>query len=204
MAEESEATQRGARSKVARLLEEYDLEGLGAEMEARWTAEEDRMSLRTLAAYFNQEILRKRLEDAGIDTLDGELENIYRLLTDDDVSAAERTRVRRRLQRDGLDVDAVEDDFVTYQAIRTYLTEYRDAEYVRDDRDPIEREVENVERLRGRVDTVSSGKLEQLRERGDLSLGSFRTVVDVKVVCEDCHSQYDVLDLLERGGCDCA
>jgi hypothetical protein len=204
MDQESSATHPGARSKVARLIEEHDLEGLGAEMEARWTAEEDRMSLRALAAYFNQEILRKRLEDAGIDTLDGELENIYRLLTDDDVSAAERTRVGRRLQRDGLDVDAVEDDFVTYQAIRTYLTEYRDAEYVRDDRDPIEREVENVERLRGRVDTVTSGKLEQLRERGDLSLGSFRTVIDVKVVCEDCHSQYDVLDLLERGGCDCA
>jgi len=204
MDQESSATQPGARSKVARLIEEHDLEGLGAEMEARWTAEEDRMSLRALAAYFNQEILRTRLEDAGINTLDGELENIYRLLSDDDVSAAERTRVRRRLERDGLDVDAVEDHFVTYQAIRTYLTEYRDAEYVRDDRDPIEREVENVERLRGRVETVTSGKLEQLRERGDLSLGSFRTVVDVKVVCEDCHSQYDVLDLLERGGCDCA
>jgi hypothetical protein len=204
MDEESSVTQRGPRTKVARLIKEYELEGLGAEMEARWTAEEDRMSLRALAAYFNQEILRTRLEDAGINTLDGELENIYRLLTDDDVSAAERTRVRRRLQRDGLDVDAVEDDFVTYQAIRTYLTEYRDAEYVRDDRDPIEREVENVERLRGRVETVTSGKLEQLRERGDLSLGSFRTVVDVKVVCEDCHSQYDVLDLLDRGGCDCA
>lgn len=204
MDQESSATQPGARSKVARLIEEHGLEGLGAEMEARWTAEEDRMSLRALAAYFNQEVLRTRLEAAGITMLDGELENIYRLLTDDDVSAAERTRVRRRLQRNGLDVDEVEDHFVTYQAIRTYLTEYRDAEYVRDDRDPIEREIENVERLRGRVETVTSGKLEQLRERGDLSLGSFRTVVDVKVVCEDCHSQYDVLDLLDRGGCDCA
>jgi hypothetical protein len=203
MADES-STQPDIRSKVARLLEEDDLEGLGAEMEARWTAEEDRMSLRALAAYFNQEVLRRRLEAAGIDTLDGELENIYRLLTDEDVSAAERTRVRRRLQRDDLDVEAVEDDFVTYQAIRTYLKEYRDAEYIQEDRDPIEREVENVERLRGRVDTVTSGKLEQLGERGDLSLGSFRTVVDVKVVCEDCHSQYDVLDLLDRGGCDCA
>jgi hypothetical protein len=204
MDQESSATRPGARSKVARLIEEHDLEGLGTEMEARWTAEEDRMSLRALAAYFNQEVLRSHLEAAGVTMLDGELENIYRLLSDDNVSAAEQTRVRRRLQRDGLDVDAVEDHFVTYQAIRTYLTEYRDAEYVRNDRDPIEREVENVERLRGRVETVTSGKLEQLRERGDLSLGSFRTVVDVKVVCEDCHSQYDVLDLLDRGGCDCA
>lgn len=202
MDNESRGSQHRPRSKVARLLDKYDLKGLGTEMEARWTADEDRMSLRSLADYFNQEVLRSCFEDAGIDTLDGELENIYRLLSDD-VSAAERTRVRRRLQRDGLDVNAIEDDFVTYQAIRTYLKEYRDAKYVRDDRDPIEREVENVKRLRGRIDTVTSGKLEQLRERGDLSLGSFQTVVDVKVVCEDCHSQYDALNLLKRGGCDC-
>jgi hypothetical protein len=203
MDDESKNSQHRSRSKVARLLDEYNLEGLGSEMEARWTADEDRMSLRSLADYFNQEVLRSCFEDAGIDTLDGEFENIYRLLTDD-VSAAKRTRVRRRLQRNGLDVNAVKDDFVTYQAIRTYLKEHRDAKYVQDDKNPIEREVENVERLRGRVDTVTSGKLEQLRQRGDLSLGSFRTVVDVKVVCEDCRSQYDVLNLLKRGGCDCA
>jgi hypothetical protein len=203
MNDETRATKSGQPSKVARLLEKYDLEGLGAEMEARWTAEEDRMSLRALAAEFNQEILRACLGDAGIDTLNGEIENIYRLLTDEDVSAAQRTRVRRRLQRDGMDVDALEADFVTYQAIRTYLKEYREAEYVQEDRDPIEREVENVERLRGRVETVTTGKLDQLQNSGALSLGSARTMVDIKVVCEDCHSQYDILELLEEEECDC-
>lgn len=200
---QSRSKQRRRRSKVARIIEEDDLDGLGADLERRWTAEEDRMSLRALATYFNQAVLRKRLEEAAIDTLDGEIENIYRLLTGEDVSAAERTRVRRRLERDGLDVDAIEDDFVTYQAIRTYLKEYRDAEYVREELDPIEREKENVERLRGRVETVTNGQFEQLRSGGDLSLGSFRTMVDIKVVCEDCHSQYDVLELLKQGGCDC-
>ncbi len=204
MDDDSAATQRGPRSKVARLLEAYDLDGLGAEMEARWTAEDDRMSLRALAAYFNREVLRQRLAAAGVETLDGETENIYRLLTHDDVSTAERTRVRRRLEREGLDVDALQDEFVTYQAIRTYLTEYRDAEYERDDRDPITRETENLERLRGRVETVTNGKLDQLTNGGALTLGTPRTVVDIKVVCEDCHSQYDVIDLLDRGGCDCA
>jgi len=173
-------------------------------MEARWTAEEDRLSLRALADFFNRQILQARLDDAGIDTLDGELENTYRLLTDEDVSPAERTRLRRRLERDGMDVDAIEDDFVTYQAIRTYLTEYRDAEYVTEDRDPIEREVENIERLHGRVETVTTGKLEQLMDREELQLGAFRILVDTKVVCEDCHTQFDIIELLERGACDCS
>lgn len=203
MASQESSNQRGRRSKVARLLEDYDLDGLGAELEARWTADENRLSLRDLAAYFNQKLLQSRLDAAGIETLDGELENRYRLLTDDDVSSAERTRLKRRLERAGLNVDAVRDDFASYQAIRTYLKEYRDAEYVTANRDPIERETENVERLRGRVETVTNGKLEQLRNLGDLSIGEPRMMVDIQVVCEDCHSQYDIIELFDRGGCDC-
>jgi hypothetical protein len=204
MSEESNGSGRGRRSKVARLIEEYDLQGLGAEMERRWTAEEDRSSLRELAASFNQSLLRAAMEAEGGQPLDGEVENTYRLLTDDEVGSADRTRVRRRLERDGVDVDALLDDFVTYQAVRTYLKSHRDAEYTPDETDPLEREVTNVQRLRGRVDSVTEGKLEQLRDAGDLTLGEFRTLVDVRVVCEDCNSQYDVVDLLEAGGCDCS
>lgn len=202
--DETGTSGRGRRSKVARLLEEYDLQGLGAELEQLWTAEEDRRSLRELAAYFNRQLLRSALEEANVQTLDGELENIYRLLTDDEVSSADRTRVRRRLERDGVDVDALESDFVTYQAVRTYLKEYRDAEYTPAETDPIERERTNFQQLRGRMVSVTEGKLEQLRDGGHLTLGEFRTLADVQVVCEECNSQFDVLDLLERGGCDCS
>ena len=87
--------------------------------------------------------------------------------------------------------------------IRTYLKEYRDAKYERNDCDPITRETENLERLRGRVETVTNGKLNQLQARDDLSLGSSRTVVNIKIVCENCHAQYDVFELLNRGGCNC-
>ncbi|TKR27571.1 rod-determining factor RdfA [Natronomonas salsuginis] len=194
---------RGRRSKVARLLQEYDIEDLGAELERRWTADEDRQSLRELAAYFNQRILERALEDADVRPLDGEVENIYRLLTDDS-SGADRTRIRRRLERDGLDVDAIETDFVTYQAIRTYLKKHRGAEYTPDETDPVEREITNIQQLRGRVDSVTEGKLEQLRASGHLELGTFRTLVDVRVVCEDCNTQFSAVELLERGHCNCS
>jgi hypothetical protein len=194
---------RGRRSKVARLLQEYDMTDLGAELERRWTAEEDRQSLRELAAYFNRQILERALENADVRPLDGEVENIYRLLTDDS-SGADRTRIRRRLERDGLDVDAIEKDFVTYQAIRTYLKKHRGAEYTPDETDPVEREITNIQQLRGRVDSVTEGKLEQLRASGHLELGTFRTLVDVRVVCEDCNTQFSAVELLERGHCNCS
>ena len=194
---------RGRRSKVVRLIEEYDLEELGAELERLWTAEEDRQSLRQLATHFNQQLLQRALEDADVRPLGGEVENIYRLLTDES-GGADGTRIRRRLERDGLDVEALENDFVTYQAIRTYLKKHRGAEYTPDETDPLERETTNIQQLRGRVDSVTEGKLEQLQSGSHFELGEFRTLVDVRVVCEDCNTQFDVIELLERGGCDCS
>jgi len=194
---------RGRRSKVARLIDEYDLQGLGAEFEQQWTAEEDRKSLRELAREFNWRVIEQALQEANIKYLDGEIKNTYRLLTDDEVSSAESTRVKRRLERDGVDVDTLENNFVTYQAIRNYLKDHRGAEYTPNETDPLEREVTNVQKLRGRMATVTEGRLKQLRASDELSLGEFRTLADIRVVCEDCNTQFNVLNLLNRGGCNC-
>lgn len=195
---------RGRRSKVARLIDEYNLQGLGAKLEQQWTAEEDRKSLRELAREFNWQVIEQTLQEANIKYLDGEVENTYRLLTDDEVSSAESTRVKRRLERDGVDVDTLENDFVTYQAIRNYLKDYRGAEYTPNETDPLEREATNIQKLRGRMASVTEGKLEQLRASDELTLSEFRTLADIRVICEDCNTRYDILDLLSQGGCSCA
>lgn len=202
--DESGGNSPGRRSKVARLIDEYDLIDLGAELEERWTADdESRESLRELATRFNQELLAHKTADAGMQLLDGGVENLYRLLSSDDVSQADRTRAERRLERAGVDVARLRKEFVTYQAIRTYLKTHRDAEYVTEDVDPVQREIDNLQQLRGRTATVITSKLEQLRDAGDLRLGSFQTLVDLRVVCDDCGSQYALFDLLEERGCDC-
>ena len=194
----------GPQIKVARLLDEYDLDEMGEWLEARWTATGDRrMSLRELAAEFNQELLRTAISEAGSQPLDGEVENTYRLLTDEEITSADRTRTKRRLERDGVDVDGLRDDFVTYQAIRTYLTSYRDASYTADERDRATVEQENIQRLRGRVVSVTESKLDQLRRNGDVELGGYRTYVDINVLCEDCGERYKIDELLTQGGCNC-
>jgi hypothetical protein len=194
----------GRRPKVARLIEAYGLDGLGAELEHRWTAEgEDRWSLRDLADHFNRRLLEAALADADVRTLDGEPANVYRLLTDDEVSDADRTRTRRRLERDGVDVDGLLDSFVSYQAVRTYLREYRDAEYAEPEGDRLATERENLQRLQGRTESVTEGKVQQLRRGGHLEVGSVRTLVEVAVVCEDCGARYEISTLLDRGHCDC-
>jgi hypothetical protein len=194
----------GRPSKVARLIEQHGFDEVGAELERRWTADDpdERQSLRELASYFNRRILAAALADTGVQPLDGEVSNLYRLLTGDDVSVAERTRAERQLERDGVDVDELRADFVSYQAIRTYLTSHRDAEYDRDEGESLERALESIQRLRSRTASVAESRLEQLRASDRLSLGSPRVTVEVRVLCEDCGAQFDVAEL-DDDGCDC-
>lgn len=194
-----------ARYKVERVARAYGLDSVLDELVERWTRENDAMSLRDLATYFNERVLRAAMEEAGADPLDGEVANAYRLLSDDDVSSGVRTETRKRLERDGVDIDRVESEFVTYQAVRTYLQEARDATREEPtDEELIESVDETIERLRGRTTAVTEEKLRQLRDGSRVDLGEFRVLLDLGVFCEDCGTQYEVGELLERGGCDCA
>jgi hypothetical protein len=206
MAEDMDGQSRKS-NKVARLIAEYDLsESLGDELERLWTAEDQqRKSLRDLADLFNQRLLESAVASAGISTVDGEISNIYRLLTADDVSSGMRTEARNRLERDGVDIEQLERDFVSYQAIRSYLTEYRDASYERpSDSEQVENVLDSIGRLQSRLRSLTEGSLDQLQSTGRITLGEFRLFIDVDVLCEDCGEQYGVIDLLKRGGCDCS
>ncbi|MFC4551159.1 MULTISPECIES: rod-determining factor RdfA [Halorussus] len=193
-------------TKVGRLLERYGLgEEFGDRLEAAWLGESvERKSLRDLADEFNRELLGVAMAEAGMSSLDGEVENIYRLLTDEEVSSGMRTDARRRLDRNGVDVESLERDFVSYQAVRSYLKGVRQAEYDDSaDEDRVEKVAESVRRLQSRTVSVAEGNLDQLRNAGDLTLGDSRVLVDLTVLCEDCGDQYSYDELLERGGCDC-
>jgi hypothetical protein len=68
----------GKRVKVARLVNHYELNIAGAELERLWTAEgEDQLSLRDLADYFNRKLLAHAMTIAGMQPLDGQVENLY-------------------------------------------------------------------------------------------------------------------------------
>ncbi|MFC6758036.1 MULTISPECIES: rod-determining factor RdfA [Haloarcula] len=193
------------RSKVARLIEAYDLPPLGADLEAAWLGEAgERQSLRDLADRFNRALLLAAVRDAGMDVVDGEAQNYYRLLTDESVSAGRRVEAENRLEAAGVDVDTLREDFVSYQSIRHYLTEVRGASYERDEQSAgVERERSVIDRLQSRVERVVQDTVDRLRAAGRLSVGEYRVLVSVDVLCEDCGAQYTVGELLDRGHCDC-
>ena len=72
------------------------------------------MSLRELADLFSQRVVRVAMEHAGIQVFEGEAENVYQLLSDDEVSVGCCVQAERRLEREGLDVDSLTSDFVSH------------------------------------------------------------------------------------------
>lgn len=198
-------TANDRRSKVGRLIHTYNLNGMAETLEARWTGDgETQSSLRELADYFNRQLLRETMIEAGMDPLQGEVENTYRLLTDD-VSAGVHTQTRKHLEREGVDVEQIKRDFVSHQAIHTYLTKYRGVEKEEEgtDEDQVEKALQTVQRLKNRLSAVTNNTLETLQRTNRISLGDFNVSVDVRVFCHDCGEQYDVRDLLTAGHCGC-
>ena len=203
--EENETARRGRRSKVRRLIDEYGLDGEGERLENLWTAERgDRLSLRELADDFNRRLLRAVMVEAGMNPLDGEVGNTYRLLTDDDVSSGMRTQAKQTLEREGIDIDELQKNFVSHQAIHTYLTKYRGVtQDEQTDEDRVQKGLDTIQRLRSRTSAVSENIVENLANTGRIQVGEFEVLVDVRVFCRDCGTQYDVQDLLEEGHCEC-
>lgn len=202
--EDTTSTTRSAQTgKVARLLTAYDLTEMGKELEIAWTHPDDPVSLRDLAARFNQRLLEAAMKDTGWTPLDGEVENMYRLLTADDVSPGASTEARRGLERADIDVDQLETDFVSRQAIHTYLTKVRGVTNQSSDEDPVTNARTYLRHLQQRTATITDSRLTQLRDTGHLSVNSPRVLVDVQILCEDCGQQYSLEDMFTAGSCAC-
>jgi hypothetical protein len=194
----------GATHKVGKVIERYDLTGMGERLERRWLGVDvESHSLRELAEEFNLAVLRAVLEERGERPLDGEVETAYRALVDEDASSGDRTQVRRSLERNGVDVDRLERDFVTHQAIHTYLTKGRGVRKENDDADRVTSVRETIQRLQSRLSAVTETSLSRLRDADVISLGEFEVLITVDVVCRDCGAHRTVTDLLDSQGCDC-
>lgn len=194
----------GPRSKVARVIEEYDLEGWGEWLERAWIGEDEpRRSLRELADRLNRSILRTGMERAGLDPVDGDVKTAYDLLVGD-ASSGDRVQKRRELGRQGVDVDTIEDDFVSHRAVHSYLRKHRKVERSTPNTDDrIETDSSRIERLQGRTAAVTEDVLDRLDTRGGIDARDVDVIVNIRVMCNECGRTYDVSEFLDQSGCDC-
>lgn len=190
--------------KVGRVADRYDLDGMHETLVARRTGDDGSpASLRTLADEFNQAVLRAAMRPHGAGMLDGEVENGYRLLTADDVSRGMRTRARKQLENDGVDVEAVEASFVSHPTMGRHLETCLGVEPEPEERDPIEAAKDRVFKLLSRTEAVVGNTIEGLAAADRIAAGAVAVTVDVRVTCERCGVQATAASFIDRGGCDC-
>jgi len=198
---DSSGEEPSACCKVGRTAASYGLDGLNEELSAEWGGEES-VGVRELATRVNRRVLAAAMREAGVSPLDGEPANLLRLLTDDDVPGSRRLDTRRRLEREGVDVDTVLEDTVSHQTVYNHL---RDCLGVskESDEDRLERRGSTLFALQNRTETVTRETLASLRDGGELEIDGFDVIVDVRVVCESCGRSRELGALIEDRGCEC-
>lgn len=187
--------------KVCRILAERDLDHYDDRLLAEWKGEDGRRKgYRSLAHWLNVTLLRREMDRAGLPTLGDEAESKYERLRGDDASASE---VANMLEREGIDVDGLRSDFVSYGVIRTHIKDCLGAEYETEEAKDWERESIDIARnhAAGKIrDAVRS-----LRRKETLSGGESVAVhLDVEIECEDCQTRVPLRRALRRGRvCNC-
>lgn len=187
--------------KIDRVIERRGLDGLGEDLGRRRQAEE--ASLRDLESVFNRRVLAAALRDERVETVQGEVENLYRLLTSEAVSAGARTEAIERLERQGIDIGVLQDDFVSYQTVRTHLRDCIGLETGRESSIDRAGAEDTVYSFLARSETVIEGTLSRLRSTDELHTGDLDLAVNARVACQECGREYTVSQLLDRGHCAC-
>jgi hypothetical protein len=196
---EAESRLQACSCKVGRVAAEYGIERVGERLAYR---RRDGASLRDLERVLNEAVLTAALERADAD-LFGDVSEVYAALVDDDADPGARAAVRERLSGAGIDVDAVRDDFVSYQTIRTHL---RDCAGVDSDTDraiSVENARGTIEWARARNEEVIDGTIERLVESETVAAGDVEVTHEVRVACADCGECRPAVEFVAEGGCDC-
>lgn len=193
---------RACGCKLWRVAGDRGLHDRLADFESEW--QEGSASLRELERAFNQAVLRGALEAAGHAPLDGEIENLYRLLTDDEVTGGMRAQAGSRLEDLGVDEDALRSDFVSYQTVNRHLKSCRSLEGGgRQEALSVAEAEDRLFALRNRLVRVAEATLGQLDRAGAVQFGEIEVFVDVGVSCPECGTQVDLVELFAERSCRC-
>lgn len=195
------------RNKVATVIRKRELDDLVDELEQRWTGEGfEEHSTRELTEFFNQTLIREAIEVSGSIPLDGEVENLYRLLSDDDIRSSSKIQAHERLAEEGIDAEELTNDFVSHQTMYRFLRDVRDVDTSTEQKSTdeiITATRQSIMRLNNRTKSVVNQNITKLDNRDEFEVGDFDIYVNVQLTCNDCGTTRDVTQILDQNGCDC-
>lgn len=204
--------------KVARVIDDYELNGLDETLVDLWTRDDSsRKSIRELADLVNAEIVSAVVgsELQGMTPMEYPPDQIAirlaaRSSTDsrfEDVPQGEINEVTNWMESEGIDVAALTDDFVTFGVVYDYLKNYHDAEAsekYRKSSSPEELKTKVTNRLEGlkkQVETVTKESNRSLENAGVLEEIERTVTVDIRITCVNCGREYPAVEFVEADGC---
>jgi hypothetical protein len=205
MAEEADSTTQTKECgcKVGTVVERYELKRVNDDLVARWTGQQDDPEgTRALATRLNRHLLRAEMRAADMDIVEGRVENLHRLLTDDASLDAVRIQARDVLEENGVDVERLKNDFVSHQTVYRHLRNCLDIEKEHDTVS-VEKERDRINRMQNRAERVIDDGISRLRDGDELLLDDFEVLINFRVTCEKCGELHDASELINRGGCKC-
>lgn len=187
--------------KIGRTATEYELADVDTRLVDDW---QSGMSVRRLAELFNKDIIELVLNAANVRQVEWSRSPVYEALRTDELSEAETLKIRRELDRAGIDVEKLSSDLVSHQTVYRHLTQCLDASKSQE-RTPEERREtarNTVYALQNRTEVVTESTLETLQSAGVTDLEDAEVLVDLQIVCRNCGRSMDFESAID-GGCDC-
>jgi len=166
---------------------------------ARWTGADGRSAdgYKALTEWFNKRLLKRVYEEHGRDVVSVHLDREFELITGD--ADIQRDELAADLAADGLDIDEVQTELVSWSTMRHHLKGCLDAEK---DTTPAETdwEANTVQMARERAAEKAQSVLSSLTSKGRLQDADRAQVdVQVKLRCPDCSVRVPFEDAVERG-----
>lgn len=192
--------------KVDTLVERYgltvpdsDYESVDEYLVTRWTGDDGRSAdgYKSLTAWFNKRLLRRLYERHGRDTVSIHLEREYETITGE--ADIERDELAADLATDGLDVEEIDDELISWSTMRHHLKGCLNAEKAPDTAET-DWQLNTVEMARERTAEKARSVLSSLDSTGRLPDAERADVeVQVKLSCPDCSVRVPFENALERG-----
>lgn len=174
-------------------------ESLDEELLARWKGESgfSEHGYRSLATWFNKQVLKAVYEDHGRETLGSRLDDEFQTLTEG--AELQREELLDDLSDDGIDGERVESDMVSWSTVRTHLQDCLDAEKAQQEAQT-EWEKRSVEYAEQRLLEKVSDALRSYQNKGEIVDGADADAsVQIRLACPECPTRVSLSEALEQG-----
>lgn len=185
--------------KVTRVASDYHI----PDIDERLLRQRDREgSLRELAKYFNKQVLSQALDSATREII-GDADHIYEVLAGVESNRSKKAELRSKLSQNGVDIESVEDDFVSHQTVRNHLHDCLEIDTGRQSTADIDGGRKTIEWAQARSEGVIEQTLERLRSAEEISNVPTEVTQSVRVGCGACGRTFPIAEFLDNQGCDC-